>query len=215
MFTGIVSTKSPVKKLQRLGDMASLTITLAPQDRPFSLGESIAVSGVCLTVTKFTDNTVTFDLSPETLRRSTLGGLSSGDWVNIERSLRLGDPLGGHWVLGHADGVGKLIQKERQGENLVLSFGVPSEVQEYVVFKGSIAVDGVSLTIAEAKPEGFSVALIPHTARETTLGNIRVGDQVNLEADIIGKYVKKFLTGKEISKKEVTAEFLKGHGFLT
>lgn len=214
MFTGIVSAKGQVKSLQRRGDMALLTLALGPRDRPFSIGESIAVNGVCLTLTTFAGDSVTFDLSAETLARSTLGGLLPKDWVNVERSLRLGDPLGGHWVLGHVDGVGKVIRREQQGEKLLLSFEVPSPVQEYAVFKGSIAVEGVSLTIAQLQPEGFSVALIPHTAGETTLGNKRVGDKVNLEADVIGKYVKKFLSGKELPPREVTPGLLKEHGFL-
>lgn len=214
MFTGLISAKSPVKKIQRRWDLASLTLALDPSDRPFALGESIAVNGVCLTVASFTKNLLTFDLSGETLKRSTLGELSPPEEVNVERALRLGDPLGGHWVLGHVDGVGRLSQKEVRGDNLWLNFWAPPEVHEYIVFKGSIAVDGVSLTVAEVQSDGFSVAVIPLTARETTLGNKTVGSKVNLEADIIGKYVKKFLTGKEWGKKEVTAEFLREHGFL-
>jgi riboflavin synthase len=214
MFTGIISSKGQVKSLQRKEELILLTLALEPQERPFSAGESIAVNGVCLTLTSFTGNTVVFDLSAETINRSTLGQLLPLDWVNTERSLTLGASLGGHWVLGHADGVGKVTQIDRKGGNLFLHFWAPAEVQEYVVFKGSIAVDGVSLTIAEAKADGFGVTIVPHTAEETTLGSKRVGDRVNLEADIIGKYVKKFLMNKDVERKEITPEFLKAHGFL-
>lgn len=214
MFTGIVSSQGRVKKLEPRGNLVQLSLILEPGERAFSVGESIAVNGVCLTLTAFKEKLVSFDVSSETLDRSTLGEVSSGEAVNIERSLRMGDSLGGHWVLGHVDGVGKVTRIERKGENLFLHFWAPPEVQEYVVFKGSIAVDGVSLTIAEIEHEGFSVVVIPHTAKETTLGNKRVGDKVNLEADIIGKYVKKFLSGKDLGKKEITPEFLKAHGFL-
>jgi riboflavin synthase len=159
-----------------------------------SLGESIAVNGACLTVIGRDADSFRFQAGPETLRRTNLGELAPGDRVNLERALRLSDRLGGHLVQGHIDGVGRIASRDRQGEWETVWFSCPPELATQMVGKGSIAVDGVSLTLVDVAPERFSVALIPHTLTNTTLGFKKSGDTVNLETDLIAKYVTKWLS---------------------
>ena len=153
------------------------------------LGESIAINGACLTVTAHHRRRFTVDVSPETLRRTTLGGLAAGSHVNLERALRVGDRIGGHIVQGHVDGVGRLLAIRREGNWFVYRFRGPRTLEPYLVEKGSIAVDGVSLTIFDCRGPAFSVALVPHTLAETTLGERRPGDRLNLEADVLLKHI--------------------------
>lgn len=195
MFTGIVEELGTVIALERKGEAARLTVSAKAVIDDLRPGESIAVDGVCLTVVTRLGQTFSADLSPETLHRSTLGGLKAGDRVNLERPLRFGDRLGGHLVLGHVDGVGTIVQVTPLGDGYLFRFTYPPELEGLLVFKGSIAVDGISLTIADLEPGFFSVAVIPHTFQVTTLGVKRVGAKVNLEADILGKYVAKQLQG--------------------
>jgi riboflavin synthase alpha subunit len=158
-----------------------------------SVGASLAVSGVCLTVTELTREESLVELSPETLRRSTLGDLRAGSEVNLEPALRMGDPLGGHWVQGHVDGTLAVLAVETVGDHREVTCELPAELAPFVVEKGSIALDGVSLTVATLDERGFRVALIPHTLEVTTLGGVRAGDRLNVEVDLLGKYVQRAL----------------------
>ncbi len=212
MFTGIVADVGTLKS--SLGSSSSKRMVWATslELSTFELGESIAVNGVCLTVDDIGTDSFATDVSPETLNRSNLGGLRMGQPVNLERALRPVDRLGGHFVLGHVDGGGKLSARRREGEFEVLTFSAPSEVLRYTVEKGSIAVDGISLTVASVIPEGFTVAAIPHTLGRTTLAAKKVGDGINLEADVLGKYVEKLMgRGKTAG---LTFEALAQGGFL-
>ena len=157
------------------------------------LGDSIAVNGVCLTVVAHVDGTLAFDAVPETLARTSLGALDQGSRVNLEPALRAGDALGGHYVQGHVDGVGTVRSVEPEGDGKRMWFDAPAEIDRYVVEKGSIAVQGTSLTVAATDETGFAVALIPHTLEATTLGALAPGDRVNLEVDVLAKYVEKLL----------------------
>lgn len=193
MFTGIVQEIGHVTHLRPSGANLQLTVS-APRLAPrLQVGDSICVSGACLTAIGTSADTFTAELTPETLRRTTLGRLRPGSPVNLEPALRLGEPLGGHWVQGHVDGVGRVTDWQPMGETATMTVAVPAPLQPYLVEKGSVAVDGVSLTIAALTPEGFQVALIPHTLAVTTLGRLRPGDEVNIETDILGKYVARLL----------------------
>lgn len=203
MFTGIVEKVGRVVRVQ--GDR--LVFRGAWHD--LKTGESVAVNGVCLTVVEVADDIWSADVSPETRRRSTLGNLRVGDAVNLERALSLGDRLGGHLVQGHVDEVGTVVGVEREGEGLRMEIAVFTP--RYLAEKGSVAVDGVSLTVASLTPRGFSVVLIPFTLRETTLGKRRVGDHVNLEYDVLAKYVESLLVRKE---RRLDETFLSEHGYL-
>jgi len=196
MFTGIVQELGEVAATQRHGDAARLTIRGSTQDA--ELGESIAVNGVCLTVTGILDGTFTADVMGETLDRSGLGQLTEGAPVNLERSVRLADRLGGHLVQGHVDATGTVISRTPAGHWDQVRISLPGRITRYVVEKGSIAVDGVSLTVSAlslpgATEQWFEVCLIPETLKRTTLGVRKPGDTVNLEVDVIAKYVERLL----------------------
>ena len=175
------------------GGGSRLIITAPLQGSVVQLGESVAVNGACLTVIAADGENMTFELAPETLRKTNLGELRTGDRVNIERSLRMGDRLGGHWVQGHIDGIGTLVERRPDADWELFHFTAPQELLRYMVPKGSIAVDGVSLTLVEVGPSKFSVALIPHTLVVTTMGGRQPGATVNLEVDLLAKYVEKLL----------------------
>lgn len=195
MFTGLVEGMGRVSELRSEGEAALRVAIEIPEfmSGEASLGESVAINGCCLTVVEFSDSLWQFQAGEETLSKTTLGNLKLGDRVNLERSLRADARLGGHFVQGHIDGTGTVSNIDRDGEWIRMAFEVPRKLSQLMVPKGSIAVDGVSLTIVDAEPESFSIALIPHTLEVTTLGHRRVGDLVNLEADILGKYVLKLL----------------------
>jgi riboflavin synthase len=187
VFTGIVRELGSVEALEERGGGARLRVrapATAVEARP---GDSVAVSGVCLTAADVVDGVLAFDAVRETLRRSTLGRLEPGAGVNVEPALRAGEPLGGHLVQGHVDGVGRIRRVDAEG----IEVEAPPEVLRYCVEKGSIAVDGVSLTVVSVGAAWFSVALVPHTRAVTTLGALHEGDEVNLEADVVAKYVEK------------------------
>ena len=179
------------------------------------MGDSIAVDGACLTATAVNGGRFTCDLSAETLARTTLGTLRVGGRVNLERPLRLGDRLGGHLVTGHVDAVGRIAGWTPQGDAAFMRFDLPPVLHPLLVLKGSIAVDGISLTVAELTRETFGVALIPHTLRHTILGEKRVGDQVNLEADLLGKHIARLLSAHPglFEKGSLTLALLQEHGF--
>ena len=194
MFTGIVETLGRVGRLETAGDGRRLRVAV-PDDPGWrlGLGESVAVSGVCLTVVDAPAGELAFDLAEETLRVTTLGGLGVGDPVNLERPLRFDGRLGGHLVLGHVDGVGRVAAVRPEGEGARVEVEVPAGLRPLLIPKGSVTIDGVSLTVAALEAEAFAVALIPHTLAVTTLGRRRPGDPVNLEMDVIGKYVRGFV----------------------
>jgi riboflavin synthase len=189
MFTGLILHSGTIETFERLPNGARLRIRTTDPE-PFSRGESLAVNGVCLTVLPDSDGALIADLSDETLSRTTLGTLGIGLRVNVERALALGDRMGGHLVQGHVDTTGTLISIAHEGEFAVYRWSVPAEYTDLVVNKGSIAVDGVSLTIVEPDAESFGAALIPETLRRTNIGTARIGDSVNLEFDMIAKYVR-------------------------
>ena len=193
MFTGLVEVLGTVRDLVSDGAGCQLTVSAPEFAGELSLGESIAVNGACLTVVAHDAQTCRFQVGPETLRRTNLGRLGVGDRVNLERSLRLSDRLGGHLVQGHIDGVGQVAERIPSGEWVTVWFTCPAELAAQMVSKGSVAVDGVSLTLVDVEADRFSVALIPHTLAHTTLGFKGPGSAVNLETDIVGKYVWKYL----------------------
>ena len=193
MFTGLVATQGKVQSLQSEGAGLRLQVESSLFDDTVELGESIAVNGVCLTVVQQDGQRVCFQLAPETLKRTNLGTLQPGSPVNLERSLRLGARMGGHWVQGHVDGIATLMPRQLEGDWEVFHFQLPPGLSRYLVEKGSITVNGVSLTVVSVQTESFTVALIPHTLLITNLGSLQPGDKVNLEVDILAKYVERLL----------------------
>ena len=195
MFTGIVRERGRVVRAD--GGPQGLSLELeAPETAALSaVGDSVSIAGACLTVTSIADGRMTFHAVPETMRRSSLGRLSPGADVNLEPALRAGEPLGGHIVQGHVDAVGSVRALDPEGEGARLWIDAPPEILRYCVDKGSITVEGVSLTIAGLDDKGFSIALVPHTLEVTTLGAVAPGDPVNLEADVLAKYVEKLVPG--------------------
>lgn len=193
MFTGIIHHSGVAESFERLPNGARLRLRTTDPE-PFTRGESLAVNGVCLTVLPEKDGSVVTDLSDETLGRTTLRNVNAGLRVNVERALALGDRLGGHIVQGHVDTVGTLVSIAGEGDFAVYRWSFPAEYADLVVSKGSIAVDGVSLTIVDPDEKTFGAALIPETLRRTNLGNSRIGDQVNLEFDMVAKYIRNLVT---------------------
>ena len=198
MFTGLISAVSRVVSLGAGTAGAVLTVERPPEFGDVAVGESIAVSGVCLTVVPpaAPGRALRFDVSPETLSRSALGGLSAGAGVNLERALRASDRLGGHVVAGHVDGTAQVLGVAKSGDSWTFTFSLPGTLARYAVEKGSISVDGISLTIAGLREGSFDVAVIPHTFESTTLGERKPGDLVNLEVDVLGKYVERLLAAR-------------------
>ncbi len=201
MFTGIVEETGTIEKIQPTAKSIQLTVRARVCGRGTKVGASVAVNGCCLTVVKAQaqgrDKLLRFDLLMETWNRTNLSSAQVGSKVNLERPVAATGQFGGHFVTGHIDGTGRIIRWERAGQDHVLDISAPPEVMRYVVFKGSMAVDGISLTVADLLPrnKGFRIWIIPHTFDVTALHTQKVGDRVNLEADILGKYVEKFLAG--------------------
>jgi riboflavin synthase len=194
MFTGLVESMGTVIAMSPAGAGSRLVLREPAYAPNLSLGESVSVNGACLTVVAHDAETFAFEAGPETLLRTDLGTLKPGDRVNLERSLRMGDRLGGHLVTGHIDGLGRIAGRETRGEWVTMWFRCPEALADQLVTKGSVAVDGVSLTVVEVAADGFSVALIPHTLGVTTLGFKAIGAAVNLETDLLAKYVWKYLS---------------------
>ncbi|MGD0166382.1 MAG: riboflavin synthase [Gaiellaceae bacterium] len=195
MFTGIVRELGRVVSFERNEQQARLSLT-APLLAPgLEIGDSVAVDGCCLTAVERGGDVISFDVSLETLARSTIGALRAGQGVNLEPAVRAGEPLGGHYVQGHVDGVGRVSSLLPEGDGVRMWIEAPPELLRYCVEKGSLAVDGVSLTVAELADDALAVALIPHTLEGTTLGSAKPGDAVNLEADVLAKYVERLLPG--------------------
>ncbi|MCW3490889.1 riboflavin synthase [Dethiobacter alkaliphilus] len=216
MFTGIVEELGTVKTLSVRGDAGKLSVKAKQVLTDVRLGDSIAVNGVCLTVTSFSAQEFVADVMPETLRKTNLLQLQGGDPVNLERALALGGRLGGHLVSGHVDGVGAIVEKRPEGNAVIYRISAPPEVLRYIIAKGSVAIDGISLTVADVSSDAFSVSVIPHTASVTTLGYKKEGDAVNLENDMIGKYVERLLSvhREDGQKTDISMELLKANGFL-
>jgi len=212
MFTGIVEIVGRVVSLERAAT-ARLTVDLSGIAEGVRPGDSVAVDGVCLTVTHIDGTRGSFDVGEETLRRSTLGALRPGDRVNLERALRVGDRLGGHFVLGHVDAVGTIARLDRRDDQATLVVRAGADLVARLVPKGSVAVDGISLTVGRIGPEEFTLFIIPHTLRNTGLAGKAVGDLVNIELDIIGKYVERLLDARSRGPAGMTEEFLRQHGF--
>lgn len=211
MFTGIVEELGSVKALRRDAGAARLTISASAVLEGTVLGDSISVNGVCLTVVDLNKNEFSADVAVETLKVTNLGDVKIGMQVNLERALQLSARIGGHLVSGHVDAVGRIRERRVEGNGWRIFIDAPETVLRYVIKKGSIAIDGISLTVADVDKTGFSIAMIPHTAKLTTLGFKSAGDSVNLESDIIGKYVERLLSGRV--EGNVSLELLKQNGF--
>jgi riboflavin synthase len=193
MFSGVIETTGMISQIERTAVGAQLTLTSGLPNAEISLGESICVNGTCLTVTAIGTDTLSFDVSAESLRCTNLDDLTVGDLVNLERSLRLDDRLSGHLVFGHVDGVGQIKTIQPEGESFLYTFEIPAELSRYLVEKGSVAVDGISLTVFRCQPTTFTCAIIPHTHQVTTLRRRKSGDRVNIETDMQGKYIEQFV----------------------
>ncbi len=214
MFTGIIEDIGVVKSVEKQGVSGRIAVRSRLGLKKGAIGESIAVDGVCLTVAAVSGDVFVADLSQETLSRSTLGALKANDRVNLERAVTLNKPLGGHIVTGHIDGTAEIKAIAGGGgvSGVGLNVSAGADIMRYIVEKGPVAVDGISLTIASLDAGSFCVAVIPHTLEHTTLGCKKRGSKVNIEIDIIGKYVERFLTKKTVSN--ITEDYLKGQGFL-
>lgn len=218
MFTGIVEELGTVKRIVNGTGSIKLTVSATKILEDLTQGDSIAVNGVCLTAVQFTSNEFTADVMPETMKRTGLGVLKQGDRVNLERALTLASRLGGHIVSGHIDGQGEIVSMHQDDNAIFVRVAVPESLAKYIIKKGSVAIDGISLTVVDCGQKWFTVSLIPHTALITTIGFKKAGDKVNIENDIIGKYVERLLGfGAKVDSVQqpdrLTAEFLRNHGF--
>lgn len=213
MFTGIVEEIGIVKSLEFKANGAKIVIGCQKVVEDVKIGDSIAIDGVCQTVIAFNSSEYSAEISDETLKVTTLGNLKSGNTVNLERALTLSSRLGGHIVSGHVDCMGKFINIEKLSDFYNLQFEISEEQEKYVVYKGSITINGVSLTVANIEDNIVSVAIIPHTYNNTSLKDLKLGQDVNIETDILGKYVEKFLSAKD-NKKGISMNFLQENGFV-
>ena len=213
MFTGIVEEVGTIRSAMKGARSGRLVINAALICEDMKLGDSVAVNGVCLTVTDFGPDAFSADVMNETLKRSSLGALKGGSRVNLERAMAANSRFGGHIVSGHIDGLGQIIKKEKDDNAVWLTVSAPESIMKYIVEKGSAAIDGVSLTIAKVKAESFSVSVIPHTGTATILLDKRPGDTVNLENDIIGKYIERFCQIDKKRDSRITYEFLAENGY--
>ena len=213
MFTGIIEELGTVGQMDRRPDSIKLTIQARKVLEGTQLGDSIAVNGVCLTVTSMTDSSFTADVMHETMLRSSLSDIKSGSKVNLERAMQVGGRLGGHIVSGHIDGVGHIARIAADGIARVITISIPKDMEPFIVEKGSIAIDGISLTVVSVGNSQFSVSIIPHTMANTTLIDKHPGAVVNLETDVIGKYVHSFTTAHTGKRSGITMETLLENGF--
>jgi len=218
MFTGIVEEMGVIKRLEKSGAGTTLTILASTVMDDLEAGASVSVNGACLTVVSVGEREFAVEVSRETLAVTTLGQLVAGTPVNLERAMRVHDRIGGHLVAGHVDGVGSIRNRTPEGNAIVLTIEAPREVLRYCVHKGSITLDGISMTINEVSDRNFSVAVIPHTAKATTLGLKKPGETVNLEADLIGKYVERLLQDRgQLPAKPapvIDRDYLQKHGLI-
>lgn len=214
MFTGLVAELGTVQNLTRQGQSHHLTVTADKVLAGLKIGDSIAVNGACLTVVQLGGGSFTADVMPETVRLTNIGLLNSGDRVNLERTLRLCDGLDGHIVSGHVEGLGTIMSRQPDGIATLVTISAEPRLLKYILPKGSIAIDGISLTVTQVTDGSFTVSLIPHTLRETTLGLKQIGDKVNLETDIIGKYVERMLSFKNKAEDKLDKNILFENGFM-
>ena len=210
MFTGIIEEVGKVLDIVRNGDLIKLSIGCSRVLNDTQIGDSISVNGVCLTVVRMDDNKFFADVMRETIKSSALGTLSLGEAVNLERAMTLNKRLGGHIVTGHIDGIGNMIHKRGNDRCVVIGISTTNDIIKYIVRKGSVSLDGISLTVSDVHDGIFEVSVIPHTMEQTNLASKNIGDVLNIECDVIGKYVEKFLRG---SKSGITYKFLNENGF--
>lgn len=216
MFTGIIVELGKIHEVQKLAQGARLKVFSKKLIDNSNIGDSISVNGVCLTICEMdtSKNIISFDVSHETLQKTTLGELKKDEYVNLEPALTLNTRLGGHLVSGHVEGIGKIRKIEKIGNDLKIEIEAPEEILRYCIKKGSITVDGISLTIVDILSDSFTVVVIPHTANMTTIGLKKVGDKVNLESDIIAKYVEKFVNQSVNVKEERLLGKLRDYGYI-
>ncbi|ASN06932.1 riboflavin synthase [Virgibacillus necropolis] len=215
MFTGIIEELGQVKKIERQSaNSVELTIHAKTINSDMKIGDSISVNGICLTVTTFDANKFSVDVMPETIKATSLNTLKSGSAVNLERAMHANGRFGGHFVSGHIDGTGKITRKEKQENAIYYDIEVPVELQSYLLKKGSIAVDGVSLTVFEVNDQTLTISLIPHTVAQTVLGEKTVGSIVNIECDMLAKYVGQMIKQTETGNSGINQAFLTNNGYL-
>jgi len=214
MFTGLIETVGELVSIERRGASGSLTVKTSLPLAEIAIGASIAVNGACLTVVKKGGGAITFDISPETIDRTGFKNLKGGSPLNLERAMRLSDRLDGHLVSGHVDCVATVSERREMAGNIVFSFRFPADFARYIAAKGSVAIDGISLTVNSVGTDSFSVNVIPHTASRTTLLERRVGDQVNIETDLLCRYLERLLAGKDGQQGGVTLDLLAKSGFM-
>ncbi|RLL40384.1 riboflavin synthase [Oceanobacillus piezotolerans] len=216
MFTGIIEEIGKVEKIQKVSEQAvEMTITSTKILEYVHLGDSIAVNGICLTVTNYTKNSFQVDAMPETILSTSLKDLKAGSKVNLERAMLANGRFGGHFVSGHVDGVGEILKKQKEQNAVYYQIQIPEELSRYVLHKGSITVDGTSLTVFGIENNLVTISLIPHTVSETILGGKGEGDKVNIECDMLAKHVQHMLQREQVEQKsEIDADFLKSNGFM-
>lgn len=213
MFTGLIEDIGEIIKTAGSGKSLQMAVQCSLPLEEIKPGDSIAVDGACLTVRDYVNRGFLVDISPESLERTTLGTKKAGDKVNLERALQLSDRLGGHLVTGHIDGIAAISFLEQKGDYVRFNFTAPDNIIKYIVEKGSVAIDGISLTVNQCTDRGFNVMIIPHTLSHTTLFRKKAGDRVNIENDLIGKYIEKFLSKGDYKKNGITREMLKKFNF--
>ncbi|WP_339061727.1 riboflavin synthase [Tepidibacillus marianensis] len=218
MFTGLIEEVGKIKSIQRSGQSMILSIEAKEILKECALGDSIAVNGICLTATSLGTSSFTLDVMPETMARTNLNQLSIGSVVNLERAMTPNRRFGGHFVAGHVDGVAKLSERKEMENTIFLTFHAEPSLTKYMIEKGSIAIDGISLTLIEVNPQSFSVSIIPHTLKNTNLFSKQIGSTVNIEVDMIGKFVEKYISNflgvREKKGSTITEGFLRENGFL-
>ncbi|WP_404451401.1 riboflavin synthase [Virgibacillus necropolis] len=215
MFTGIIEELGQVKKMQQQSaNSVQLTIRANTIISDVKIGDSIAVNGICLTVTTFSENEFNLDVMPETIKATSLNRLKPGSQVNLERAMHANGRFGGHFVSGHIDGIGKITRKEKQENAIYYDIEVPIELRSYLLIKGSIAVDGISLTVFDVNDHTFTISLIPHTVSETVLGEKSVGSIVNIECDMLAKYVEQMIKQTDTTNTGINQAFLSNNGYL-
>jgi riboflavin synthase len=218
MFTGLIEEVGEITSVTRKGNSAQITVKAGKILKDTKIGDSISTNGVCLTVTEKTSNTFTVDVMPETMNRSNLKNFKYGSKVNLERALRVGDRLDGHMVSGHVDGLGKIANYLKEDNAVWITVEADKSLLKYIIEKGSIAIDGTSLTVAYVDDRSFKVSIIPHTGEATTLLDKKIGDEVNLECDMAGKYIEKFMkfekNKSEEPKSNLNEDFLRQNGFI-
>lgn len=210
MFTGIIEEKGRIEAVKHGAKSCEMTIRASKIFDDLKIGDSVAVNGICLTATSINAPLFTADVMAETMRRTNIGGLSKGSYVNLERAMQLNGRFGGHIVSGHIDGTGYVSSMRREDNAVWVTICADDKIIRYIIEKGSVTLDGISLTVADVAKDRFSVSIIPHTAEETTLLDKKTGDKINIECDIVGKYIEKFTTGKDSG---ITEDLLIKYGF--